>query len=155
MRPFCFSAALMLLSLASSVYAGSKIPLSYLPRNVRNAIENYVPGSEITKAEIGSDDRWGTTYDCEYNRGRHKGSITVSERGRLMDLSQDLDPSELPSRIAGVAKREARGGVIRKASLDEDEGRLVYKVEAYYGASSAKIKLKITRGGEVIGRDFD
>ena len=143
----------MLLSLASSVYAGSKIPLSYLPRNVRNAIENY--GSKITKAEIGSDDRLGTTYDCEYNRGRHKGSITVSERGRLMDLSQDLDPSELPSRIARVAERSARGGVIRKASLDEDEGRFVYKVEGYYGASSAKIKLKITRDGEVIGRDFD
>ena len=154
MRPFYFSAALLLLSLAS-LYAGSKIPLSYLPRNVRNAIENYVPGSEITKAEIGSDERWGTTYDCEYNRGRHKGSIRVSERGRLMDLSQDLNPSELSSRIAGVPKREARGGVIRKASLDEDEGRFVYKVEAYYGASSAKIKLKITRGGEVIGRDFD
>jgi hypothetical protein len=155
MRRFYLPAILLLISFTGSVYASSKIPVSYIPRHVRNAIESYVPGAEITKAQIGSDDRWGTTYDCEYIRGRHKGSITVSEHGRLTDLSQELDPAELPSRIARLAEREARGGTIRKTSLDEDRGRFVYKVEANYGRSSAKIKLKITRSGDVVERNFD
>jgi uncharacterized membrane protein YkoI len=54
-----------------------------------------------------------------------------------------------------LAEREARGGTIRKTSLDEDRGRFVYKVEANYGRSSAKIKLKITRSGDVVERNFD
>jgi hypothetical protein len=29
------------------------------------------------------------------------------------------------------------------------------KVEAYYGQSRAKIKLNITRSGQLLGRDFD
>jgi hypothetical protein len=104
---------------------------------------------------LDSDDAWGRTYKCDYFRGRHKGSIKVSERGRLMDLSQEVDPGEMPRTVARVAARESRHGLIRRVSLDEDDGRLVYKVEAYYGESRAKIKLKITRGGQVLGRDFD
>jgi hypothetical protein len=119
------------------------------------AIRSYVPGAEIVKAEIGSDDTWGRTYKCDYFRGRHKGSIKVSERGRLMDLGQEVDPGEMPRIVARVAARESRHGLIRRVSLDEDDGRLVYKVEAYYGESRAKIKLKITRGGQLLGRDFD
>jgi len=119
------------------------------------AIRGYVPGAQISKAEIGSDDSWGRTYQCEYFRGRHKGSIKVSERGRLMDLRQEVDPNEMPRMVARVASRESHGGLIRRVSLDENDGRLVYKVEAYYGRSRAKIKLKITRGGQLLGRDFD
>ena len=58
------------------------------------AIRGYVPGAQIVKAEIDSDDTWGRTYRCDYFRGRHKGSIKVSERGHLMDLSQEVDPGE-------------------------------------------------------------
>ena len=119
------------------------------------AIRGYVPGAQIVKAEIGSDDTWGRTYKCDYFRSRHKGSIKVSERGRLMDLSQEADPGEMPPTVARVAARESRHGLIRRVSLDEDDGRLVYKVEAYYGQSRAKIKLKISRTGQLLGRDCD
>ena len=43
MRRFYLPAILLLISFTGSVYASSKIPLSYIPRHVRNAIESYVP----------------------------------------------------------------------------------------------------------------
>jgi hypothetical protein len=52
MRRFYLPAVLLLISFTGSVYASSKIPLSYVPKHVRNAIESYVPGSEITKLKI-------------------------------------------------------------------------------------------------------
>lgn len=36
-----------------------------------------------------------------------------------------------------------------------DAGTLVYKTESFYGLTDTKVKLKITRDGEVIARDFD
>jgi hypothetical protein len=153
-RTFTMAAALFCL-FPAWLHASSKIPISYIPRRTMAAIRSYVPGARIIKAEIGSDDTWGRTYRCEYFRGHHKGSIKISERGRLMDLSQEVDPGEMPPTVARVAARESRHGLIRRVSLDEDDGRLVYKVKAYYGQSGAKIKLKITRSGQLLGRDFD
>jgi hypothetical protein len=150
--PLAF-AVLALTGLAA--YADSQIPLAYVPRTVRGAIQGYVPGAELTKAEIGNDDEWGTKYRCEYYRGGHKGKIQVSERGRLLDLDEDLNPRELPPSVRRTVARESRGGVIRRAHLDEDRGHLVFSVESFYGESSAKVKLKIARDGTVIDRDFD
>jgi hypothetical protein len=133
--------------------ADSNIPLSYIPRRVVDATEGYVPGAQLLKCEIGSDDDWGNTYKCEYARRGHKGKIKVAQRGQLLDLDEDLD--QLPPNVRRVVAANARGGAIRKAKLEEDDHRLVYKVEAYYGQSDAKVKLKITRGGEVVGRDYD
>jgi hypothetical protein len=45
-----------------------------------------------------------------------------------MDLSQEVDPGEMPRTVARVAARESRHGLIRRVSLDEDDGRLVYTI---------------------------
>ncbi|HEY0789800.1 MAG TPA: hypothetical protein VGD78_01935 [Chthoniobacterales bacterium] len=154
--PFRSSLVFAVLGLTGlTAYGDSQLPLSYVPRRVRAAIQGYVPGAELTKAEIANDDEWGTKYRCEYYRGGHKGKIQVSERGRLLDVDEDLDPRQLPPSVRRAAARESRGGVIRRAHLDEDRGRMVFSVESFYGMSSAKVKLKVRRDGTVIERDFD
>lgn len=42
-----------------------------------------------------------------------------------------------------------------KIPLDYVPGRVVYKVESYYGESSAKVKPKVTRDGTILDRDYD
>lgn len=79
----------------------------------------------------------------------------LSDESGVLDVNEDLDPAQVPPGIRRVVAINARGGAIRKAKLEEDDHRLIYKVEAYYGQSNAKVKLKITRGGEVVGRDYD
>jgi hypothetical protein len=44
---------------------------------------------------------------------------------------------------------------MRKPNSKKTDHRLVYKIEVYYGQSNAKLTLKVTRGGEVVGRDYD
>ena len=61
----------------------------------------------------------------------------------------------MPRLIQRVAAKESRGGVMRKASIEQDAGHLVYKTESFYGLTDTKVKLKITQGGEVIAREFD
>ncbi len=147
---------LLLTSVAlTGALADSDIPLDYVPPRARQAIADYVPGARLMEARIGNDDEYGPKYRCEYFRAGHKGNITVSERGHLLDLDEDLAPSQIPRSIARIIAREARGGAVRKAHLDEDHGRLVYEVEAYYGQSSAKLKLKVARDGTVLDRDYD
>jgi len=86
---------------------------------------------------------------------RHKGHIEVGESGHLLDVDEDLVLTEVPALIRRVAAEEARGGAMRKASIEMDAGTLVYKTESFYGLTDTKVKLKITRSGEVIARDFD
>jgi hypothetical protein len=64
-RTFAIVAALLCL-LPAWLPASSKIPISYVPRRVMTAIRGYVPGAQIVKAEIGSDDTWGRTHKCDY-----------------------------------------------------------------------------------------
>lgn len=135
--------------------ADSQIPLTYVPKKVRAAIQEYVPGAQLTVARIDSDDTWGTKYKCEYFRAGHKGSIELAEGGQLIDVDEDLILTEVPPLIQRVAAREARGGAMRKASIEQDVGTLVYKTESFYGLTNTKVKLKITRSGEVIEREFD
>jgi hypothetical protein len=135
--------------------ADSNIPLSYIPRKVGAAIQGYVPGAELMKCQIGSNDDWGNTYKCDYVRHGHKGKIKVSEGGRLLDLDENLDPAQIPPGIRRAVAANSLGGMIRKAKLEEDDHRLVYEVEAYYGHSTTKVTLKLTRGGELVGRDYD
>jgi hypothetical protein len=52
--------------------------------------------------------------------------------------------SYIPHRVVGVIEGYVPGAQ-----------RLVYKVEAYYGQSNAKVTLKVTRGREIVGRDYD
>jgi hypothetical protein len=140
---------------ALPLLADSGIPLSYIPRRVVGAIEGYVPSAQLLKCEIGSDDALGNTYKCDYFRHGHKGKIKVAQGGELLDLDEDLDPSQLPPRIHRVVNENTRGGLVRKARIEEDEHRMIYKIEAFHDQSSAKVKLKITREGQVIDRDYD
>jgi hypothetical protein len=149
------SVLLFLLLGALPLLADSNIPLAYIPRKVVGTIEDFVPGAQLLKCEIGSDDDWGNTYKCDYLRHGHKGKIKVSQGRMLLDLDEDLDPSQLPPRIRRVVSENTRGGLIRKARVEEDEHHMIYKIDAFYGQSSAKVKLKITRQGEVIDRDYD
>lgn len=66
----------------------------------------------------------------------------MAEHGQLLDLDEDLDPAQIPPGVRRVVAVNARGGAVRKAKLEEDEHRLIYKIEAYYGQSNAKVKLK-------------
>jgi hypothetical protein len=150
-----FWAALLLSAGLELTIADSQIPLTYVPKKVRAAIQEYVPGAQLTEARIGSDDSWGTKYSCEYFRAGHKGRIELAESGHLLDVDEDLVLTEVPALIRRVAAREARGGAMRKASIEMDAGTLVYKTESFYGLTDTKVKLKITRSGEVIARDFD
>jgi hypothetical protein len=68
-RTFAIVAALSFL-FPTWLQASSRIPISYIPKRTMAAIRSYVPGAEIIKAEIGSDDTWGRTYKCDYFRGR-------------------------------------------------------------------------------------
>lgn len=107
--------ALLLISLVGLALADSQIPLTYVPKKVRAAIEEYVPGAQLTEARIGSDDSWGTKYSCDYFRAGHKGHIELAESGHLLDVDEDLVLTEVPALIRRVAGKEARGGVMRKA----------------------------------------
>jgi hypothetical protein len=147
--------SILLLGLLQAALADSRIPLSYVPERVRAAIQDYVPGARLTEAKIDSDDQWGVKYKCDYLRADHKGSIEVARNGHLIDVNEDLLLTQVPPLIRRVAAKESRGGMMRKASLDEEAGRLVYRTESFYGQSEAKIKLRISRGGEVLEREFD
>jgi hypothetical protein len=122
---------------------------------VQQALRSFIPGAQLMEARIDSDDQWGTTYEIEYFRGGHKGDIKLTEQGRLLDVSEDLILAEVPRLVQRVAAKETRGGAIREASLEQDSGMLVYKIESYYGQSDAKVTLKITSDGQVIERNFD
>lgn len=155
MIPKILWAALLLSAVLEPALSDSQIPLTYVPKKVRTSIQNYVPGAQLTEVRIGSDDAWGTKYDCEYFRAGHKGRIELAESGQLLDVDEDLVLTEVPRLIQRVAAKESRGGVMRKASIEQDAGHLVYKTESFYGLTDTKVKLKITQGGEVIAREFD
>jgi hypothetical protein len=133
----------------------SKIPLTYIPPKVQQALRSYVPGAQLMEACIDSDDQWGTTYEIDYFRGGHQGDIKLTERGRLLDVSEDLILAEVPRLVQRVAGNETRVGALRNASLEQDAGLLVYKIESYNGQSDAKVTLKITSDGQAIERNFD
>ena len=146
---------LVFCSLISAAQASENIPFEYVPKKVRLAIQDYIPGATIEKTEIDSDDTWGTTFESHYLRGRHEGNIKVAANGELLNVEQELDPDEIPSKVRRSVIREARGGLIRKAELKQYAGHLAYKVEAYYGTSDSKVSVTATRSGTVLNIDFD
>jgi hypothetical protein len=133
----------------------SKIPLTYIPPRVQQVLRSFIPGAQLMEARIDSDDQWGTTYEIDYFRAGHEGDIKLTDRGRLLDINEDLVLAEVARPVQRVAARETRGGAIRNASLEQDAGLLVYKIESSYGRSDAKVTLKIASDGQVIERNFD
>jgi hypothetical protein len=155
MRQIVLSGVFLLGLLAFPARPDSKIPLTYIPPKVQQALRSFIPGAQLMEARIDSDDEWGTTYQIDYFRAGHKGDIKLTERGRLLDVNEDLVLAEVPRLVQRVAAKETRGGAIRNASLEQDAGLLVYNIESYYGQSDAKVTLKITSDGQVIERNFD
>ncbi len=146
---------LVFCSLIGVAHGSENIPFEHVPKNVRLAIQDYVPGATIGKTEIDSDETWGTAFESHYFRGRHEGKIKVAANGELLNVEQDVDSDEIPSKVRRTVIREARGGLIRKAELKQYAGRLAYKVEAYYGTSDSKVRVTVTRSGTVLDIDFD
>ncbi|MBV9491313.1 MAG: hypothetical protein JO069_16560 [Verrucomicrobia bacterium] len=146
-----FLAALM----AVNAWADSTIPLDYIPPRVRRAVQRFVPGARPVKAEIANDEDWGPKYKIEYLREGHTGKIQVSERGRLLDVDEDINSDQVPPYIRRIAGRESRGGFFRKGHLEERRGQLVYKLEYSFGESNAKVELTIAQDGTLLDRDYD
>ena len=60
----------------------------------------------------------GTTYEIDYFRAGHKGDIKLTERGRLLDVNEDLVLAEVPRLVQRAAERkpEAAPSAMRRSS---------------------------------------
>ena len=140
-----------LLLWAWSVHASDKIPISAVPKRVRDAIQYYSPGAQLVEARVSHDNTYRKVYHCTYFRNIHLGSIKLGSRGQLLDIDETLVIDDVPPAVRKTIIKETKGGLIKKIRLDDLYGHEVYRVKSYYGDSTKiEISLVIARSGRVV-----
>ena len=145
--------AVLLVFAWASAQAGDKIPISAVPMQVREAVQNYAPGAQLIEARVSPDTRYKRIYACTYFRNVHLGSIKLGARGQLLGIDEALVIDDLPHAVRQKIRSETKGGLIKNIRLDALYGRAVYRVKAYYGKSTnIEISLALTRTGHIVER---
>jgi hypothetical protein len=137
----------------AAAQAADKIPISAVPRRVRAAIEDFVPGAQLIEVKVSDDRVYKRVFNCTYFRNIHLGTIKLTYKGALLDIDEALVIDDVPPKVREVIHRETKGGLIKRIRLDALYGHLVYRVKAYYSKSTnIEISLTISRSGHIVER---
>ena len=145
--------AMLLFCTWSASYASDRIPISAVPNRVRSAVQYFAPGAQLIEAKVSDDRIYRKIYNCTYFRNVHLGSMKLSARGQLLDIDESLVIEDVPPAVQKAIRRETKGGLIKKITLDALYGHEVYLVKSYYGDSTKiEISLTVTRSGRIVAR---
>jgi hypothetical protein len=92
---------------------GEKIDPSKLPPKVAEAVKVRFPGATITQVTKELENGV-VVYDIEMTRAGKKHEMDCKEDGTLIDLQNEVPPSELPPGAADAIKKKHPGSTIKE-----------------------------------------
>lgn len=118
---------------------------SEAPWWVTRTVQRYLPDAQIIHASKNGDD-----YDITYQRDGHKGTATIEESGRLLEIDEDLSFASVPTDIQKIVRAQIEDGSISSIELAVKHGVLEY---TFKGKVNKKLyALTIDQNNKVLAR---
>jgi uncharacterized membrane protein YkoI len=139
---------LVLVLLTMAISAEEKtLKKADVPAAVIAAFEKAYP--KATVKDYSMEQSHGKTfYEIESVDGSVKRDLEYSAQGDLLEVEEELKPSDLPQEVSLAVAKKYAGGTIESAEKKIKDGTTVYEVKMIQ--DKAKIEVLVNPQGEII-----